>query len=137
MLVDQRGRAREDAARGGEVDGVVGHLHARPGVAVDPTGEAPAGDCVGRLGDAERGRGVKQPGHEVALHVGCESPARKPPRTADSGSSTPSSETELLARGAHPERVPVVVNDDAGRVGGDHCVGVALDPITVGVRTAT
>src|SRR5215210_2001610 len=69
MLVDQRGRARQDAARGGEVDGVVGDLHARARIAVDAPGDAAAGDRVGRLGDAERGGGVEQAGHQVALHV--------------------------------------------------------------------
>ena len=39
----------------------------------------------------------------------------------------------VAAGGAHAERVPVVVDDDAGRVGGDHRVGVALGAVVVGV----
>src|SRR5947209_8127362 len=70
VLVDQRRRTRDGAARGSEVDRVLGDLHAGASIAVDATGNAPAGDPVGRLGDAERGRGVEQPGDEVALHVG-------------------------------------------------------------------
>jgi hypothetical protein len=69
VLVDQGAGARQDAARGGEVDGVVGHLHARARGAAHAPGDAATGDLVGRLGDAERGGGVEQPSHQVALHV--------------------------------------------------------------------
>jgi hypothetical protein len=62
---DPRGRARQDAARGSEVDGVAGHVHARARIALDAPDDAAAGDRVGRLGDAERGRGVEQPGDQV------------------------------------------------------------------------
>jgi hypothetical protein len=47
VQIDQRCRARQDGACGGEVNGVVGHLHARAGVAVDARGESTAGDLVG------------------------------------------------------------------------------------------
>src|SRR2546423_510295 len=47
VVVDQRRRARQDAARGGEVDGVVGHLHARARIAVDAPGDAATGGRVG------------------------------------------------------------------------------------------
>jgi hypothetical protein len=36
---------------------------------VDAPDNAAACDRVGRLGDPERGRGVEQPGHQVAVHV--------------------------------------------------------------------
>ena len=133
VLVDQRGRARQDAARGGEVDGVVGHLHPRARVAVDAPGEAAAGDRVGRLGDAERGRGMEQPGDQVALHVGQR--VAGPEAAADTGLGQLDAleRDRVAAGGAHAERVPVVVHDDAGRVGGHHRVRVALGALAVGV----
>ena len=39
----------------------------------------------------------------------------------------------VAAGGAHAEAVPVVVHDDAGRVGGHHRVGVAVGALAVGV----
>ena len=92
----------KDAARRGEIDRVVGHLHARSGIAVDPAGEAAAGELVGRLGDAERRRGVEEPGDEIALHVRQGIAGRKAAAHAGAGSSTPSSETELLPEARMP-----------------------------------
>ena len=63
---------------------------------------------------------------------GTGSPAGKPPRTPDAGSSTPSKRDRVAARRAHAERVPVVVDHDAGGVGGDLRVAVALDAVVVG-----
>ena len=133
VLVDQRSGARQDAARGGEVDGVVGHLHARARIAVDAPGDAAAGDRVGRLGDAERGRGVEQPGHQVALHVRDRVAGAEAAAHAGLGQLDALERDRVAAGGAHAERVPVVVHDDAGRVGGHHRVGVALDALAVGV----
>src|ERR671910_402366 len=69
VLVDQRGGTREDTARGGEVDRVVGHLHARARIAVDTPRDGAPGYRVGGLRDAERRGGVEEPGNQVALHV--------------------------------------------------------------------
>ena len=71
-------------------------------VAVDPAGDATARELVGRLGDAERRRRVKQPGDEVALHVRDRVTGQKAAAHGGADSSTPSSETELLPEARIP-----------------------------------
>ena len=46
MLVDQRRGARENTARGCEVDRVGGDLHAGASIAVDPAGNPSTGELV-------------------------------------------------------------------------------------------
>ena len=89
--------------------------------------------CVGRLGDAERGRGVEQPGDQVALHVRQRVAGAEAASHAGLGQLDALERDRVAAGGAHPERVPVVVHHDAGRVGGHHRVRVALDALVVGV----
>ena len=92
-----------------------------------------AGDRVGRLGDAERGRGVEQPGDEVALHVRQRVAGSEAASHPGLGQLDALERDRVAAGGAHAERVPVVVHDDAGRVGGHHRVRVALGALAVGV----
>ena len=136
MLVDERGGARDDAPRRGEVDGVVGHQHARPCVAVGATDDAPACDGVGRLGDAERRGSVEETRHQVALHVWQRVACWEAAPDTGLRQLDAFQRHRVAAGGAHPEGVPVVVDHDAGRIGGHHRVGVALDPVIVGVRDA-
>ena len=92
-----------------------------------------AGDVVGGLGDAERGGGVEGPGDEVALHVGQRVAGAEAAADTVLGQLDAVEGDRVAARGAHAERVPVVVDGDAGRVGGDHRVRVALAALLVGV----
>jgi hypothetical protein len=134
VLVDEPGRAGQDAARGSEVHGVVGDLHARARIAVDPPRDAAAGDPVGRLGDAQRRGGVEQPRHQVALYVRQRVTGREATAHGRRGQLHAVQRDGVAAGGAHPEGVPVVVDDDAGRVGRHHRVGVALGSLLVHVR---
>ena len=88
---------------------------------------------VGRLGDPERSRGVEQPGDEVALHVRQRVAGEEAAAHTGLGQLDAVERDRVAAGGAHPERVPVVVHDHAGRVGGNHRVGVALGAVVVGV----
>ena len=88
-------------------------------VAVDAPGDA----CAARAASADsampsEAEAWNSPATRLRSMYGSGSPARKPPRTRGPGSSTPSKRDGVAARGAHAERVPVVVDDDAGRVGG-------------------
>ena len=64
---------------------------------------------------------------------GSGSPARKPPRTPDSGSSTPSSETELLPEARIPSASQSSWTTTPGASVGHHRVRVALGAVAVGV----
>jgi hypothetical protein len=133
VLVDQRRRAGQNPARGGEVDGVVGHLHPRPRVAVHACGEAAACGVVGRLGDAERRGGMEQPGHQVALDVRQRVAGAEAAAHGGVGQHDAVQRDRVAAGRAHPEPLPVVVHHDARRPGRHHCVGVAVGAVVVGV----
>ena len=76
---------------------------------------------------------MEQPGHQVALHV--RQRVAGPEAAADTvlGQLDALERHGVAAGGAHAERVPVVVHDDARRVGGHHRVRVALAALVVGV----
>ena len=67
VLVDGQRRATGRRASR-EVDGVLSHLRAWPGVAVD-VAAIPRAVASARLGDAGRGRGMEWAGRQVTLHV--------------------------------------------------------------------
>ena len=133
MLVDERGRAGQRPPRGDEIEGAVGHLHPLSCIAVDAPGDAATCDGVGRLGDPQRRRGVEQAREQVPLDVrhriaGDEAAAdvRLRQRNALEGDG-------VAPRRPHPQRIPVVVDDDTRRVGGDHRVRVPLDALGIAV----
>ena len=76
---------------------------------------------------------MEQPGDEVALHVRHRVAGAEAAAHAGLGQFDAFERDRVAAGGAHSERVPVVVHDDAGRVGGDHRVRVALGAFAVGI----
>ena len=64
---------------------------------------------------------------------GSGSPARKPPRTADSGELDSGQRDRVASGRTHPERIPVVVDDDPGRARRHHGVRVPALAVLVGV----
>src|SRR5438270_343308 len=82
---------------------------------------------------AEGGRSVEQPGDQVALHVGQRVAGSKASAHTGLGQLDTLERDRVAAGGAHSQRVPVIVHDDATSGGGNHRVRVALDALAVGV----
>ena len=76
---------------------------------------------------------MEQPGDQVALHVRQQVAGAKAPTHTGLGQLDALERDRVAAGSAHAERVPVVVHDDAGRVGGHRGVGVALGAFAVGM----
>src|SRR5690242_14182203 len=61
------------------------------------------------------------------------SPALKPPRTPDSGQIDTIQRDGVTTRGAHPERVPIVMHSYPWSIGGHHRVCVTFGAVAVRV----
>jgi hypothetical protein len=93
VLVDQGSGAREEGSSGGEVDDVLGGEHLRMRIELGATAE-----LVGHT----RVAAWKRPALRFRSMYSTASPTGKPPRRAESGSSTFSKETEWLPEARLP-----------------------------------
>ena len=74
-------RRAQDAARGGEVDGVLGDQHARPCVAVDPLGDRARASASADSAMPSDADAWNSPAARLRSMYGPRRPPRKPPRT--------------------------------------------------------
>ena len=133
MIVDQRGGAGKQRARGREVDDVLRRLHPRPCVRLRARLREPLHDVgIRALRDAERDRCVEESGVDVPLDVRRRVTDRK--ATAERRRREPHvlERHRVTARSAHAERVPIVVDGHSRCVARDHRVAVALMSVLIG-----
>jgi hypothetical protein len=89
---------------------------------------------VRALGDAERRSGVEEAGVEVPLDVRRRVSDREPAAQGLARQAHVLERDRVTTGGAHAERVPVVVDDDAARDARHHRVAVPLAAVVAGER---